>query len=1023
MKRSASLCVFFAMLLWLTPLASAQETRGSIEGVVKDSSGAVMPGVTVEARSESGATAVATTDERGMYRFPALPVGTYTVTASLQGFNKAERTDILLTLGQQLKADLTLSVGNLAESVNVTAESPVVDVKKNAVSTTITAATIDLIPKGRNFLDAIVGIPGTNNVSRAGGIMIDGATPTENRYVVDGVDTTSLDEGISGRRVIIDFVEQIQVQRSGYNAEFRAATGGVISAITKSGSNTYRGEVGMNYTGPTLNRTLQGSVRPNVNISAIDNETLELVYPRRLHETSEFEPVFQMSGPIFRDRLWFFGGVAPNRQTQTREVTWRDPNPAGEQTQTFEDAEKSDQFNYTVTSQLSGSMRLRFNGANGRSDPGLTVPTIDAGTGVSTQNPLLFNPQPTIRTFGSSDTYSGSFDWTATDKMFVNFTTGWYHSNDFSDGGEAFAGTRRTFANSSLTYADVPESFRRASGFADNSSNSFNEKDKFSRLNLNTDMTTYRHWKGEHSLKVGAQYERLGNSVNVGQQYANISFSWNRTFQPTAGGPPQRGTYGTYTVSRQYTAGDVTSHNVGLFLQDQWSINNRLTLNYGARLDRTHIPSYRPENPSLDFTFGEKFAPRVGFAYDMRGDARWKMYGSWGVFYDIEKLEMPRGAWGADHWIQYTYTLDTFDWQTLDCADINGETGCPGRLIERLDRRHVSNEVGNVLVDPNLKPMRAQEATIGMDHELGSYSSIGVRYTHKWLNRAIEDVGVIDPIIGAEIFYIANPGEGIGEFPLGEQYPGTPKAKRVYDGFDISYNRRLHNNWSLNTSVVVSRLWGNYTGLSNGQSENARNAPNVTRAFDGLFMSFNSKGEPTYGRMGTDIPFQFKALATYVMPWGTSVGVDQRVQSGLLQTTSINYQSVPVPVYGYGDLGRTPMWSQTNLLFGHTFNLPGRTRVNLQLNVDNLFDQDTVTLFDTTPYLTGNLSFPGERRPDGTTDFSAFFAGFDPAAVMAALHAATPTLANPDPRYGNRQGVTNGFQGARSVRVYARFAF
>ena len=999
----------------ITP-AAAQETRGSIEGVVKDASGAVLPGVTVEARSKAGASATASTDATGFYRFPALPVGTYTITATLAGFNTSERADILLTIGQQLKADLVMSVGAVTESVSVTAETPIVDIKKNAVSTTITSDVIDLIPKGRDFLDAITGIPGTNNVSRAGGIMIDGATATENRYVVDGMDTTSLDEGVSGKRVIIDFIDQIQVQRSGYNPEYRAATGGVISAISKSGTNVYHGEMGVNYTGPKLNRTLQGDVRPALQISPIDNETLEYVFTPRVHETYSLEPVMQLSGPILQNRLWFFAGVAPTRQKQTRTVTWRNTNPNGPQTQTFEDRETNDQYMYSVTSQLSSRLRARFNGNNGRSDPGLTVPTFDDVTsGTSNANPLNFNPQPTIRTFGKSDSFSGSLDWTASDKLFFNVTSGWFQSNSYSDGGEPFRGTRRTFANSNINYADVPVEFRRASGFAENPVNTFNEQDAFQRFNFNTDMTTFRHWKGQHSFKFGVQYERLGNSVNVGQQFANISFDWNRPFQPVSG-PPQRGIYGFYTVSRQYTEGDVTSHNVGLFVQDQWSVNSRLTFNYGIRTDRTYIPSYRPENPSLTFSFGEKIAPRVGFAYDLRGDARWKLYGSWGVFYDIEKLEMPRGLWGADHWVQYTYTLDTFNWPSVDCADINGETGCPGRLIQRLDRRHVSNEISNLLVDPDLKPMRAQEATIGLDRELSNISSIGVRYTHKWLNRAIEDVGVIDAELGAEIFYIANPGEGIGEFPLGRDHPATPKAKRVYDGLDISFNRRLHNNWSLNTSVVISRLWGNYTGLTNAQSESARNAPNVTRAFDGLFMSYDSQGNATYGRMGVDIPFQFKALGTYLLPWGTSVGVDLQVFSGLLQTTTINYQTVPVPVYGFGDLGRTPTFSQTDLLFGHTFRLPKSMRLNVQLNVENLFDQDTVTAFDTTPYLNGSLTFPNDD-----VNFHEFFAGFDPRAIMAGLNAQTPTLGNPDPRYGS--GLGTSFQGPRSVRVYARWAF
>ena len=178
-------------------------------------------------------------------------------------------------------------------------------------------------------------------------------------------------------------------------------------------------------------------------------------------------------------------------------------------------------------------------------------------------------------------------------------------------------------------------------------------------------MSTFRSWKGQHSLKAGAQYEQTGEQCRSGRAVPEHRSSTGTTsFQPVAGGPPQRGTYGYYNASRNFTIGDVTSHNVGLFLQDQWSVNNRLTFNMGLRADRTYIPSYRPENPSLSFSFAQKIAPRIGAAYDVNGDGRWKAYGSWGIFYDIEKLDMPRGAWGADKWIDYTYTLDTFDWKS-----------------------------------------------------------------------------------------------------------------------------------------------------------------------------------------------------------------------------------------------------------------------------------------------------------------------------------------------------------------------
>jgi hypothetical protein len=152
------------------------------------------------------------------------------------------------------------------------------------------------------------------------------------------------------------------------------------------------------------------------------------------------------------------------------------------------------------------------------------------------------------------------------------------------------------------------------------------------------------------------------------------------------------------------------------------------------------------------------------------------------------------------------------------------------------------------------------------------------------------------------------------------------------------------------------------------------------------------------------------------MPWGTSVGVDYRANSGLLQTTFLSYQTVPVPVNGYGDLGRTPFFSQTNLLFGHTFRLPRNISFNAQLTVFNLFDQDTVMAFDTSPFLNGSLTFPTDAD-----HFHTFFNGFDWRARMAQINAANSSLGNPDPRYGS--GLGTSFQGARSVRVYARFSF
>ena len=238
-------------LLFAWPIA-AQEQRGSIEGVVKDSSGAVLPGVTVEARSSAGAVLSSTTDTEGTYRFPSVAPGTYEITATLQGFTPKKQADVSVGLGQIKKVDLALGLAGVAESVQVTAESPLVDVKQSARQTNISREQIDLLPKGRDFTTLVTQAPGANQEAKLGGLSIDGASAGENRYIIDGIETTDLQQGISGKNVIADFVEEIQVKSSGYSAEFGGATGGVINVITKSGTNALHGNALFNFQGDQL---------------------------------------------------------------------------------------------------------------------------------------------------------------------------------------------------------------------------------------------------------------------------------------------------------------------------------------------------------------------------------------------------------------------------------------------------------------------------------------------------------------------------------------------------------------------------------------------------------------------------------------------------------------------------------------------------------------------------------------------------------------------------------------------------
>ena len=158
--RARTFAALMALLLCASPLA-AQETRGSIEGIVKDASGGVLPGVTVEAKSAAG-TSTTVTDASGIFRFPSLTPGAYKVTATLQGFKPAKSDVVELSLGAVLKLNLGLELGGLTESVQITAESPLIDVKNSAAGQNINAAFIDRLPKGRDFSSLVTLAPGAN---------------------------------------------------------------------------------------------------------------------------------------------------------------------------------------------------------------------------------------------------------------------------------------------------------------------------------------------------------------------------------------------------------------------------------------------------------------------------------------------------------------------------------------------------------------------------------------------------------------------------------------------------------------------------------------------------------------------------------------------------------------------------------------------------------------------------------------------------------------------------------------------
>ncbi len=188
------------VLLLATPTA-AQDQGGGIQGVVRDASRAVLPGATIEARSPSmPGVQAAVSGGDGVYRFPILRPGTYELTATLSGFTPVQVPGVVVRLGAEFRIDIAMEVARLAETVQVTAETPVIDVRQNAAIATISDDALKLLPaRGRDFTDMLTMSAGVQNVDS--GISIDGASGLENHYIVDGVKTTAILTGSSAQPV------------------------------------------------------------------------------------------------------------------------------------------------------------------------------------------------------------------------------------------------------------------------------------------------------------------------------------------------------------------------------------------------------------------------------------------------------------------------------------------------------------------------------------------------------------------------------------------------------------------------------------------------------------------------------------------------------------------------------------------------------------------------------------------------------------------------------------------------------
>ena len=1110
MKKSFA---FFSSVLLIVFCFSvsifAQDTTGEIQGTVKDPAGAVVPNASITIKGvDVGFNRNIQSDENGFYRARQIPPGNYNVSvAAISGFVAQVQNNIQVALGNATTVDFTLATSAVTGEVTVTDESGViVDPTETKAQDNISAREIEALPKGTGFTSLLRTTASVRPEPLSGQFSINGSSGPENSFIIDGQETQNFRTGVLNGNNDVPFqaVQEIQVKSSGFEAEFGGATGGVINAVSKSGTNEFRGEVGANFgttkldAGPRSVLNTYLSFGPEV-IGSRPGSAQGVEYlPQARDRGHAFFPTATLGGPIVKDRLWFFGIYSPRQTVTTRTTNFiegfgsctapLDPNL------TYAPCRRPVTISPAVTA-LAGAATTQSSTLKRTveySQIKLDASPVDSLRLSSsfTWNPIVDRgallggsyvaSTPSFGVLGGQ-TFQGA-DLAARQG-------GRQNSNNFRVEGNWAPNSKlvttlrytRGFLNERLGAYGIPAGTRircRAASAAastaagcltgyQNTNNNFqNDRDVSIRNTFDANASyLVSNLGGRHEFKGGYQFSKISNDVSQGTAlnggithlYYNSSptpaltnltgFVCNGAWAPAATVAPEiaigRG------CNQQFgTIGKASNVAHTLFIQDKWQPTNRLTLNLGVRTENEKIPSFNGvTNTGLEFKFAEKIAPRLGAAYALTGDGKTKISAFYGWFFDRLKFELPRGSFGGDFYhvdffyIQPNNTNQTFYTLSNIIGNFPRPQGgqCPvtgaGTLVRcDTDYRIPSNIgfPGAGAVDPNLKPFRQSEFTVEFQREVMRASVFTARYLRRNVDHAVEDAGSINSV-GSEAYIIGNPGEGLHAQTLKDAgYAKIIKPVRKYNAMQLELDTRYFRNFNLNFNYTLSRLYGNYSGLGSAD-ENGRTSPNVDRDFDLPFVGFTASGQEALGVLGLDRTHVFKASGTYTFDWfesktnSTDVSFFTTLQSGLPQTTFADIFGIPIPLTKRNDLGRTEMFTQTDLNLSHKYRFGRDDRFGLafDFNVLNVFNENNVlglnnSLTQSSYYL---LDFC-EVDPAGcnapSTNYVAAVNILTSKGVLSQLN----TSMGGDPFYSNQAyKQPNQFQAPRSVRFGVRLLF
>ncbi len=736
-----------AVALLITSGVSAQTTNGRIIGTVTDEGGQGLAKVTITISSAAQIGGIQTrlTDDDGSFQFISLHPGEYTVTANLSGYVSQERQEVKVDLGGAASLLIAMPQARFESEIEVVADTPAVDPTQVNTEQVYDRKYLQQSAVGTRNRDYLVVVGQTAGVTGSDNPNVFGSTESENAYYIDGQDTTDPVTATWGTLYNYDAIEEVEIQTSGFEAEYGRATGGFINVVTKSGGNQFSGTLDIRYRDDSFQESGE-----HYDASTLDSS---------FQDTSA-----TLGGPILRDRLWFFGAYeyVKSERTPSGSPTTRD----------FE----GQNYNLKLTWQAGSSWRL-FAKASG--DPA-EIQNDNADQFVAAEATSFQKQGSDLYTFELNGVLSDSLMWNTVIGAYRSMLDVTPMSGDLETPSHYDYGTF-------LTTNNYPNQ----------------QYSKRNRDDLATDLTWFvGDLAGSHELKFGLQYsgtEFPGASCStgttggactpgsVGYSYEDFYFlpyiMWEAS---TVGQQSYQGTL--------YTA----------YLQDSWRVVPNLTLKVGLRYDQVSYDN----NANRQIADMNELQPRIGVAWDITNDAKNVVRGNWGRFMHPSALSLPyvlrAGLEPSYRWYSCATNLGVSSAE--ECEAFAGFLGF-GYRPDDPDAMDPFGWVlppweiyglGETLVQSDLRPTYADTLSLSYEREVGRRASLELTYVDKKTRDIFEDTcsgNYPVPSEGAECF----------EYLLGN----LPGLARDYEGFILKYETRSFDWLTLLASYTYSKSKGN----------------------------------------------------------------------------------------------------------------------------------------------------------------------------------------------------------------------